>query len=168
MKCFLSVRGRDFDIDKFLSKSPWGPAVHCWRRAAPIESEVGQKLAGRKTLRDSGFQLAASQEGDDSEIKTQVRQVVRFLERHSRELRRLKRAKGVESKQLNFGIIWPRNAAIVWRLFSAELIRSAGKFDLEIEFSVYGATQFRPLRKKPRASSPKKKSSLKGSPATNA
>ncbi|MBL9174533.1 MAG: hypothetical protein JNL10_13435 [Verrucomicrobiales bacterium] len=142
MICHLTVSGRDFDPDRFLEGSPLRRRARIWRRGEPLQSKFLQKKWKRKTRPDSGFRLAASRTGSDRQIAAQVRQVIRFLRTHRRQLSRLR---GSAKGSLDFGILWPREAVIAGWSFPPELLSLAGGLGIEIGLTVYGATRWEEL-----------------------
>jgi hypothetical protein len=68
--------------------------------------------------------------------KRQIRDALKFLEVHKRELARLTRVLGVESITLDFGIA-DRNLAAQFEYFPPDLLLAAGKLGIGIEVSLY-------------------------------
>jgi hypothetical protein len=147
MICYLIVTGRDFDPAKFLRKISLAESSEVWLRGQPIRLKATRRRLRRKTLSVSGFHVAASQPGPDTSIDRQVTQAIQFLRKHRRDLQRLRRTPGVESKTLRFGMIWPDKAGAIGRVLPRELLQIAAQCGLDIEFAVYGATAWKPLRK---------------------
>lgn len=151
MNCYLTISGRNFDPAKFLKESRLASASEIWRHGDPLLSKWLQKELKRKTKPDSGFQIAASDGGNDHQIASQVRQAIRFLKRHRHDLKRLAQSSSVEQRRLRFAILWPRGIVSLGRVLPVELLGLASQFRIEIELAVYGATSWKlpgPLRKK--------------------
>jgi hypothetical protein len=148
MVSYFSAEGRDFDPDAFLERFnlPSLEETEVWRRGEPLKSKVAQKRLRRKTKPDSGFQVAVSMPGRDHWIDAQIRQSLDFLTINRRALLALARANTVERRSLRFSIIWPEDMVGITRIFPVELLQLAGSLRVEIEFSVYGAIKWKPLK----------------------
>lgn len=143
----LRVRGRDFDVDKFLKKSPWRHQADIHYRGEPLTSRFAQRRLRRKSYPDSGFQIEVTPEGPDGHIRVQVRQVIRFLKKYAKELRRLQKIRTVESKSLDFGVIWEKEVVCKFHHIPAELTKRSGELGIDLMISDYGWCDFEKRRR---------------------
>jgi hypothetical protein len=90
MGCVLRASGRRFDVDAYLTRAALSPvAVH--RRGAPVFP--ASQPDGRRHTR-SGINVLIS-ERDFDDFSGQLRDAERFLRRHARAVRVLRRFPGV-------------------------------------------------------------------------
>ena len=68
----------------------------------------------------------------------QIRDAIKFLERHKRQLRRLSRLPGVETLTLDFGVA-RRDVPAQFDYFPPNLLLAAGKLGIGLELSWYHA-----------------------------
>jgi hypothetical protein len=129
--CVLRAFGVEFDVDGFLRDSSLAPcAIH--KRGTP-------RLPGR-VHKSSGINIVVS-DASWSDLPSQIADAEQFLGKHSREVERLMRFRGVEGAVLDFPInlrIGDRVAAQFDR-FPASLVRVAGRLGLALELSIYPA-----------------------------
>ncbi len=132
MSCALTVVGRTFDVDRFLAQVELKP-----ERVRHYGQPIGPALQSADVFGTSGFTLAVSERGFH-DFKGQVRDAVRFLRRKriQEALTRLKRVKGVERIELDFGIAW-LDVAAQFDALPPELVSLAGRFGLWVIISHY-------------------------------
>lgn len=134
MACLLRVAGREFDVDRYLARGVLAPSG-VYRRG---EARFPTLPRARKSLR-SGFNIVVSKK-EFSDFPGQVRDALSFLARHRRAVRALRRRKGVDGAELDFGVERRPEAAVQVQAFPEELIRVAGELGLALTLSFYPAT----------------------------
>ncbi|MFO0960220.1 MAG: hypothetical protein U0800_22735 [Isosphaeraceae bacterium] len=133
MACVLRAFGAGFDVDGFLTGSPFRPCA-VFRRGQPRTS------ASKRLCEQGGFHLEVSPEEGDC-VPAQVRDATAFVASHRAELERLAAWPGVESVRLDFSWDFPRgNVAGQWNLFPSALLAACGALRVDIIVSVYSAS----------------------------
>lgn len=130
--CVFRAYGKNFDVDAFVAKS-----------AMPIIS-VGYRGEERfpgilPAATHSGFNAEVSKKSW-SNLKAQIQDAKRFLEKHSRELKRLRRMTGLDHLCLDFPLdqrIGRNNLATQHDSLPADLLLAAGKLGIGITLSIY-------------------------------
>jgi hypothetical protein len=130
MSCVLRVRGTNFAVDEFLSKSTLKPVVVVRRGQSQYPNSAPSRIPSA-----SGFHALAS-EADFSQLQVQVEDAVRFLEQNHTELARLVAFPEVEMVSLDFGIE-ERDVAAQSERFPPDLLRIAGNLGIWLEFTLY-------------------------------
>ena len=129
--CVLRVKSATTEVEKLVEASRLQP-VSIYRK--------GQRRvpSARKLSRVSGFNVDVSRL--DTGVKEQTRDAIRFLKRHRADLQRLRRVKTYKGMTLDFGLFDLATKNRPWPTYRlpAELIRLAGKHEIEIELSFYG------------------------------
>ena len=125
--CILRAAGGTFDVDAFLKRSSFRPAM-VYRKGQR------RRPASRGTQTTSGFNLVVSDSDDPLEI--QVEYALTFLRDKSVELRRLIRFGGLEEIVLDFGVPQGDIAARSAR-FPSELLLAAGALGIDVQVSFY-------------------------------
>lgn len=123
----LRATGATFDVDSFLKKSRFRPAV-TYRKGQR------RRPASRGSQVSSGFNLVVSD--SDDPLETQVEYALTFLRDNREELIRLARFGGVESLVLDFACPQSEVATRSAR-FPAELLTEAGALGIDIHLSFY-------------------------------
>lgn len=133
MACTLSARGRDFDVESFLSKTKLPlRRAHFWIRGTPT-------LNSKRIHHDSGFSERVSRDRWNN-LRAAITEVLRFLEANRKELAKLKRTKGVEDLMLDFGFnsrVGTENIAVQGEYLPPEFLRLAGELNIGIGLSIY-------------------------------
>jgi len=125
--CMLRASGATFDVDGFLKKSPFRPAV-VYRKGHR------RRPASRGAQAASGFNLVVSD--SDDPLEKQVAYAVTFLNSQREEILRLARFGGVETIALDFGV--PQNEiATRSARFPSDLLLAAGALGIDIHVSFY-------------------------------
>ncbi|HEX9502392.1 MAG TPA: hypothetical protein VGA10_12135 [Thermoanaerobaculia bacterium] len=125
--CVLRATGAKFDVDAFLSESPFRPAT-VYRKGQR------RRPASRGTQTASGFNVVVSDTDDPPE--KQIEYALTFLRDQQGEILRLVRFGGVEEIVLDFGI--PQNEiATRSARFPADLLVAAGALGIDIHVSFY-------------------------------
>ncbi len=128
----LSARGRDIDVDRFLLQSSL-EAETVWRRDDP---PLLRGTKRRRKPRLSGFSLFIADV--DRRSSWHMKRVEEFLIKHSRELRRLRRAPGMTGFQIEF-VSYRRTEGIQWDTIPASLLCLIAALGMDIEWSVWPA-----------------------------
>ena len=142
MVCLFRVSGRNFDVDKFLKTSPWCDVADTYHRGDPIKLKLLHKRLRRKTSSDSGFQIEVTSNGPNGHINRQIPGVIQFLRKFRKEFQRLGKTKAVESRCLDFGVMWEESTAIKRHFVPAELLILSGELGIDIMISNYGWIDF--------------------------
>ena len=141
MACFLAARGRAFDVDRFI-KTTRLPVAQVWRRVTPLGAKG--VIDPRKRHRYSGFDATVSLYDRDA-FSRQLSDAERFLRKHSRELLRLQRWRGIEEIWLDFGVVW-EDTLVQVDYIPSSLVAAAGEIPLSIVISHYPDARSSPAR----------------------
>ncbi len=158
MTCTLSARGKDFDVDAFLSRTKLPlKRAHFWIQGTPT-------LNRKRIHHDSGFSESVSRDRWDN-LRAAITEVLRFLQANRKELAKLKRTKGVEDLMLDFGFssrVGTENIAVQGEYLPPEFLRLAGELNIGIGLSIYQPFIRTKAKKKTKArKTPKNASSRK-------
>jgi hypothetical protein len=136
MECVLRVYGQAFDVDQFLSGSPWNPST-VYRRGEKRQTRV----RGPEHHRFSGFVLAVP--GSDSPadaFSDQVAAVLAFLRENHPECARLASFPGIERRTLDFAVTLRDDQPMRSNHLPIELVRAAAELDTALEVTVYAVS----------------------------
>src|ERR1700733_2631992 len=98
MSCILHITGVKFDVDAFIGKSKLRPYKVFYKGESRFKSKPnGTKLA------HSGLAIEVSK-ADMGDLKTQVKDAIRFLARNREKLRHISKFQGIQYAILDFGI----------------------------------------------------------------
>jgi hypothetical protein len=128
--CYLMVMGKNFDVDSFLRDSPFDPEA-IYHRGKRWAWPGGTKM---NVFSSSGFSVTVGK--IFGKLPPQVRVSTRFLERHRRELMRLKKYPGVTFIRLVL-IYCPGNVANTCEVLPHRLLALAGTYGITLQLSVY-------------------------------
>ena len=128
--CMLRAADESFNVDVFLSASPWEPLSVYRQGEARHPRSRGARTA-------SGFDLLVS---DEDTVAAQTKDVLAFLAANEPEILRLVRILGPERVVLDFGTAF-RDVAAQSENFSAALVRAAGVLGLALEVSLYAIAE---------------------------
>jgi hypothetical protein len=135
MSCVLSLQGRDFDVDRFLTTS-----------ALPLPFKVKRKGEPRWPQKPQGATMSFSvlsivtSESDFNNLKQQIEDTIEYLERNKQYLRHISKADDIEFATLDFGVdlrIDREKLPCHSERLPAKLLLLAGEFGLDIELSLY-------------------------------
>ena len=141
MGCILRASGRHFNVDRYLSKSPFTD-YHVYRRGEP---RFTTKPRGEKNG-TTGINIAISHRSFNN-LNRQIKAAISFLKKNRTEIKRLVRFTGLDGPPvLDFGIN-KRGFPGQFDRFSAELVSLAGRLGLAIELSQYDFTKKPALNK---------------------
>jgi hypothetical protein len=129
MRCVLRAAGMIFDVDEFLRTSELqaGGVYHSGESKGPGSASL--RFAG------SGFNVMVVDAAFD-DLAGQFPEVVRFLDFHETELRRLGSFPGVGAVCLEFTFAL-RDAPIQSETFPADLLWRAGALDIDLVVTHY-------------------------------
>ena len=130
--CVLRVESKTTRVEPLLKTSGLHPIV-VFRKGQP------RAAGSTQTNRRSGFNVDVSLAGGD--LEPQVRDVIKFLKRHSAGISRLRRHAGFAGMTLDFAVYDRTTDQRPWPSYRlpASLIELAGKHGLEIDLSIYGS-----------------------------
>ena len=129
--CVLRVHGPSKKVRAFLSRTTLKPCT-TYFAGEPITP------ASSRVSRRSGFNVVASRA--DGDLPAQVRDALRFLERHAEELKELRDFFGPGHGQLDFGLWESSSDENPWPRFRLPhtLVSAAARYGFEIKLSFYG------------------------------
>lgn len=130
MSCLLRVAGKSLNVDALLSTLRMRPS-RVWRKGEP------RSASNPKGKRHdwSGASFVASN-ADMAKFEQQVRDATTFLKKHSADLKKAVRFKGVEEVDLDFGIEL-RGATIHSDWLPASFLKQAAAAGINVELSHY-------------------------------
>jgi len=130
--CVLRASGIEFEVDRFLRKTPFTPCAVFRRGTSRSQNSSGP------INKISGFNLVISNAPRD-DLPAQVAEAEQFLAEHTREIRRLVRFPGLEGVGLDFAIHRrAADAAIAqFYCFPASFVRTVARLGLSLELSLY-------------------------------
>ncbi|MEO5822731.1 MAG: hypothetical protein ABIT71_19660 [Vicinamibacteraceae bacterium] len=130
MACYIRAYGSRFDVDAFVGSSSieW-PDV--WRAG---EAKVLAEPNSPKEYQKSGLQIEV---GDGDQFTSLLRDASDFMRKNRDELLRLASDPGVERVEIDFGLTWNSNMAVVSVTMPAEFVALAGEVRFAIEVTYY-------------------------------
>lgn len=135
--CILNATGTHFDVDTFMSKSPWRDSASVFHRGEAT------RLRSRPTHEHSGLGVRIS-DSDEDELESQIRDAMEFLKQERQELERLRAFPGVECLEFRIGVFWWRNTCCQFHSFPAEFSALAGELGIVVTLCVYGVSRDEP------------------------
>ena len=132
MGCMLRIGGRRFDA-KACAESTSLPVARVHVKGEPV---LRTRPNGKKNS-ESSLNIRVSR-AEFHRLDRQIKDARAFVKRHSREIRRIGRLRGVEHLVLDFGIA-RRDVAGQFDRFPAELLLACGKLGIGLEVSWYQA-----------------------------
>ena len=133
MSAVLRAHGGAFDVELFLADSSLEPD-NVYQKGPPTGSAMADKENG-SPRRASGFNLTVSH-ADFSDLETQIKETILFLDEYEDELRRLGSFDGVEGISIDFGV-QRREVAAQTDVFPSDLLWRAGALDIWIAITHY-------------------------------
>jgi hypothetical protein len=136
----LRVAGRRFAVDRYFQRPSALQPIKVYRRGDPVFP--ASQPRGRRQ-KQSGASFTVSRR-DFTQFAWQVRDAIRYLERHRSELKTLCRFAGVDVAFLDFAVEPGEHIMVQsWR-FPAPLVALAQMIPLELELSIYLSNGFEP------------------------
>jgi len=131
MSCILRAAGKKFNVEDFLKISKLKPCA-VYRKGEPrFKTKPKSHIATC-----SGVNIKVSN-ADFSNLKKQIKDTVKYLEKNKNEVKKLAKFPGLDSEpNLDFGIAL-RDVPAQSDYFPPELLLLAGKLGIGIEFSLY-------------------------------
>ena len=124
----LRVSGTNVAVKEFLKNSSFDPCVIF------DENSHSRKY---KVPKSFGFNVSIS-EAEFEDLDTQIGDVVRFLKKECRELKRLEEFADIETVSVDFAISKPGEEIAVWtRSFPPELLVLLGSLGIKLEFTIW-------------------------------
>jgi hypothetical protein len=124
----LRINGRKSAIASFLASTEWKPLTVYWKGTPRLRSS-------RQLSRLNGFNVEVSS-ASGLDLKRQTSDARRFLRKHTKEFRRLRRLR--LSAVLDFGVSSSCESGPVYYKFPRDLITNLASNDVELEVSYYG------------------------------
>ena len=136
MKCVLRVYGKVFDVDQFLTDSPWHPN--------PIHRRGEERRLGKRRLephKQSGFVIRIPGSDTPGEVfADQASAVLAFLGENQAEFLRLSAFPGVETCTLDFAVPLYEHQPMRSNHMPIELVRAAAALSIALEVTVYACS----------------------------
>ena len=133
MSAVLRAHGESFDVDLFLADSSLEPDS-VYQRGPRSGAGAADKDNG-SPRRASGFNLTVSH-ADFSDLETQIKEAILFLDEYEDELRRLGSFDGVEGISIDFGV-QRRDVVAQTDVLPSDLLWRAGALDIWIAITHY-------------------------------
>jgi hypothetical protein len=137
MSAVLRAHGEAFDVELFLADSSLEPD-NVYQKGAPVGAPPAGKENG-SPRRTSGFNLTVSH-ADFSDLETQIKEAILFLDEYEDELRRLGSFDGVQGISLDFGV-QRRDVAAQTDVLPSDLLWRAGALDIWIAVTHYAIAE---------------------------
>jgi hypothetical protein len=131
--CSLAVTGADFDVDLFLSNSPWKGVASVFRRGQVTGSNL------RPVRKNSGFIVEVSP-ADQEQLEPQILDATRFIQDNLVEMERLSVFPGVEEIELGIGLFWFEDTACYPLSLPSTFMLLAGRHGITTTLYVYAAS----------------------------
>ena len=142
--CLMRVYGRRFDVDRYLKRSSAFSVPRVFKKG---EKRFPNSKRFDTRYRYSGFNVRVC-EATGARISPQIAKAMRFMQKHSREIKFLTRHKGVDAVEFDFGlhfrIQWMKDGGVRRRIICpqfdylpAEFIKAAARLGIGIELSHY-------------------------------
>lgn len=131
MSCVLRVHGKHFDVDRYLRSDGALQPIAIHRKGHPFAGRPGARK-----LTSSALTFGVSKRGF-SDFEGQVRDAIRFLTKHERAIRKLRRCPGVEVASVDFGVVGDRREPYDQYFCPEALVRIAGRLSLNVVVSDY-------------------------------
>lgn len=135
MSCILTIKGKEFDVDFFVSISKLEPYK--------IFHAGDSKSGGTQNIKKyvfSGISIEVSN-ADFNDFKTQINDAIIFLRENEEKLKTMTTTKGIEYAALDFGVELKvnqeMNSFTQSHTFPQSLLVLAGRCSLDLELSVY-------------------------------
>ena len=129
MSCILRIAGKDLKL-KDLLKIELTPDS-TWEKGSP---KFSRRPDGKKNT-TSGARYVVSDAGFDA-FEQQKLDALKFLERYKKQIKEILSLPNIEGACLDFGIYW-RDVPVQCDNFPSNLVKLAGRLDLELELTQY-------------------------------
>jgi hypothetical protein len=135
--CILNATGEHFDVDAFLSQSPWRDLASVFHRGEPSH------LKARPTHEGSGFSLGIS-DYDEDELEPQWREAMGFVQEEREEVERLAAFPGVECVELRIGVFWQSDTLCQFHTLPCQFMGLVAGLGVAVTLCVYAASDEEP------------------------
>jgi hypothetical protein len=132
--CILNATGTHFDVDAFVSQSPWRGFASVFHRGEAT------RLRSQPVHEHSGVSFGIS-DSDVDELEPQVRDALEFLRQERGEIQRLLAFPGVECLEFRIGLFWRRDTLCQFHTLPTELLRLAGELGVAVTLCIYGVSE---------------------------
>ena len=128
--CYFRAQGEDFDVDEFLSCSPW-------QANASVKRKGEAKSRGNRLREYSSFTLTVT--GDDSAtVAQQVSACRSFIRAHADELHRLHAQSAVQARYFSLAYYLPIGEVYaIGPYFESDFLSDLVSIGAEFEFNVF-------------------------------
>ena len=137
MSAVLRAHGESFDVELFLAESSLKPDNVYQKGASAVPAGADKENGSPR--RASGFSLTVSH-AELTDLETQIREAIIFLDEYEDELRRLGSFDGVEGVSLDFGVK-RQDVAVQTDVFPSDLLWRAGALDIWIAITHYSIAE---------------------------
>ena len=132
--CDLTVRGVDFDVDKYLKGSTLEPSK-VFHRGEPTGSNL------RPTTSCSGFRIDICK-SDEDQLDVQISKATEFLQAHGEDLKELARIdSGTVEVELAVGLFWLSDTVCYSITLPPSFLLFAGQYGVVVTLNVYATSE---------------------------
>jgi hypothetical protein len=131
--CNFTATGSDFDVDAFLSSSPWHEFAESFHRGEPTQSAV------IPTYKFSGLQIHIS-DCDEDALEPQIQDSLEFLRDAGAEIDRLAAFPGVEKMEFSIGLFWTKDTINQVHTLPPDFMRLAGEHGVRVSLCLYATS----------------------------
>jgi len=152
MSCILTIAGKNFDVDTFISVSKLKPYKISYKGQPKFKTKPNSEKLSRSLL-----SIQTSKAGFNN-LNKQISDTVRYLKRNKDKLTHIALTKEIDHAILDFGIdlrIDREKVLYQSDTFPNELLKLAGDLKLDIELSIYPVDMQEILERRTKEGSPK-------------
>jgi hypothetical protein len=134
MPCNLSIVGKNFEVDEFLSMTK----LRGFHKAYKGQPRFRTKPNGEKL--PYSYASVSTSKADFDNLNKQIKDTIRYLQRNKGKLSHISSTKGIQYATLDFGInlrIDRKTVLTQSDFFPIALVKLAGELGLGIELSIY-------------------------------
>ena len=132
MEAILEIFGEKFEVDAALRGSRLRQRAEVHHVGDPVAHRKGEPCA------NSGFAICISEDAD-TDLQSQIADVLAFLRQEGEEVKRIRSFAGVEMCRIRFGEIWPLNTGVRYSHFPSNLLAACGQFGIDVVLCQYNA-----------------------------
>ncbi|BAL94530.1 hypothetical protein [Rubrivivax gelatinosus] len=128
--CYFRAQGEDFDVDAFLSESPWKNMAAVFRKGEAKSRGQGQREYSNLSI--------IVVEDENATVAQQVAECRNFIRDHSEELRRLQLHTGAKARWFSLAYYLPIGEVYaICPYFESEFLEELVGVGAEFEFNVF-------------------------------
>jgi hypothetical protein len=128
--CYFRAQGENFDVDEFLSKSPWQPSAEIHRKGEP-------KTRGSLPREYSSFSISVLDD-DNSTVAQQMTACRSFIKNHAQELARVLKTPEIQGRWFSLAYYLPIGEVYaIGPTFDTEFLTDILSVGSEFEFNVF-------------------------------